>query len=308
MLDLADLAILIEAVQQGSLSAAGRRLGLTPLVASRRLAALEAEIGARLVHRTTRSLSLTPEGEAFLPHAEAIIAHVEDGRAAVSGGNAGAGGLLRVAASVPFGRKVLTPMLVRFLDAHPRVKVELLLSDRVVDIAAQGIDVAIRFGELRDSTLVARRLADNPRGLYAAPAYLARHAVPTGVAELRDHDCLTLPAVRHWTFERTGKVVRQSVGGRFAADSVEALHQAGLQGLGVVQFSEWNVREDVAAGRLVEIRLTDATVPDQGIWAVLPTRRLVPRKVHLFLDALSAHLSGRPTAGRADGPPPASRA
>ncbi|KQU56069.1 LysR family transcriptional regulator [Sphingomonas sp. Leaf339] len=293
-MDLADLAVLVEAMERGSLSAAGRRLGITPLVASRRLASREAEVGVRLVHRTTRSLSLTPEGEAFLPHAEAILAHAEDARAAVSGGQEGAGGLLRVAASVPFGRKVLTPMLGRFLDDHPRVSVELLLGDLVVDIAAQGVDVAIRFGELRDSTLVARRLSDNPRGLYAAPAYLAQRAAPMAVAELRDHECLALPTTRMWTFDRKGTIVRQAVGGRFAADSVEALHQAGVQGLGIVQLSAWNVRDDVTAGRLAEIRLTDGVVPDQGIWAVLPTRRLIPRKVHLFLDALSAHLASSP--------------
>lgn len=290
MLDLADLAILIEAVQQGSLSAAGRRLGLTPLVASRRLAALEAEVGARLVHRTTRSLSLTPEGEAFLPHAEAILAHAEDGRAAVVGETEGATGLLRIAASVPFGRKILTPMLVQFLSEHPQVRVELLLNNAVVDIAAQGVDVAIRFGELRDSTLVARRLSGNRRGLYASPTYLARHLAPTTVADLRNHECLSGQAARQWTFERTGRTVRQAVNGRFAADSLEALHEASIRGLGIVRISEWNVREDVSAGRLVEIALGDGAVPDQGIWAVMPTRRLIPRKVHLFLEALTDHL------------------
>lgn len=304
MLDLADIAVLIEAVQQGSLSAAGRRLGLSPLVASRRMAALEAEVGARLVHRTTRSLSLTPEGEAFLPHAEAILAHAEDARAAVAGGHEGAVGLLRVAASVPFGRKVLTPMLVRFLAEHPRIKVDLLLSDSVVDITAQGVDIAIRFGELRDSTLIARRLADNPRGLYAAPAYLARHGAPTMVSELAQHECLTVPAVRQWTLERSGKTVRQAISGRFAADSMDALHEASIHGLGIVQLSEWNVREDIIAGRLTEVGLTDGTVPDQGIWAVLPTKRLIPRKVHLFLEMLSGHLAqfnGR-TMSEADRP------
>jgi len=291
MLELADIAVLIEAVQQGSLSAAGRRLGLSPLVASRRLAALEAEVGARLVHRTTRSLSLTPEGEAFLPHAEAMLAHAEDARAAVAGGHAGAVGLLRVAASVPFGRKVVTPMLVGFLAEHPRIKMELLLSDTVVDIAAQGVDVAIRFGELRDSTLVARRLADNARGLYAAPSYLAQHGTPTVIAELRTHECLTVPAHRQWTFDQSGKTVHLTIGGRFAADSMDALHEASIRGLGIVRLSEWNVREDILAGRLKRVVLTDGTVPDHGIWAVLPTRRLIPRKVHLFLEMLSGHLT-----------------
>ncbi len=192
---------------------------------------------------------------------------------------------------MPFGRKVLTPMLVRFLAEHPRIKVELLLSDTVVDITAQGIDVAIRFGELRDSNLIARRLADNARGLYAAPDYLERHGVPVAISDLRSHECLVAVGGQQWTFERSGKPARQAISGRFAADSMEALHEASLRGLGIVQLSEWNVREDLAAGRLKEVRLIDGAVPDQGIWAVLPTKRLVPRKVHLFIDRLADHLS-----------------
>ncbi|WP_216360204.1 LysR family transcriptional regulator [Sphingobium yanoikuyae] len=303
MINVDDLTILVEAVQQGSLSAAGRRLGLTALATSRRLAALEAELGVRLVHRTTRSLSLTVEGEAFLPHAEAMLAHAEDGRAAVARGAVAATGLLRIAASVPFGRKVLTPMLANFLASHGQLKVELLLSDAVVDIVAQGVDVAIRFGELKDSSLVARRLSDNGRGLYAAPHYLARRGTPRRAADLADHDCLSVPGVRQWTLTRGGRSVRQSVSGAFSADSLEALHEACLQGLGVVQLSQWNVRADLAEGRLVEIRLADASLPDQGIWAVLPTRRLVPGKVRLFLDALTAHLAEAlvPSVQDADG-------
>ncbi|UYY58431.1 LysR family transcriptional regulator [Sphingomonas sp. S2-65] len=294
MIDLADLAVLVEAVQQGSLSAAGRRLGLTPVAASRRLAALEAELGVRLVHRTTRSLSLTPEGEAFLPHAEAMLDHAEEGRAAAAPGAADVSGVLRIAASVPFGRKVVTPMLAGFLRAHPRLRAELRLSDALVDVAAQGVDVALRFGELRDNGLVARRLADNPRSLYASPGYLAEHGSPTTLDDLRRHACLTVPGSTHWAFERHGRAVRQAVGGRFVADSVDALHQASLDGLGIVLLSEWNVRDDVDAGRLAPIGLVDAAVPDQGIWAVLPTRRFLPRRTRLFLDAFAAHLAAAP--------------
>jgi DNA-binding transcriptional LysR family regulator len=295
MMQLADLAVFVEAVREGSLSGAGRRLNLTPVAASRSLAALEADLGTRLVHRTTRSLSLTSEGEALLPYAEAMLAQAEEGRAAVAPGAAGATGLLRVTASVPFGRKVVTPMLTSFLADHSRVRVELRLSDAVVDIAAQGIDVALRLGELRDNSLIARRLGDNPRALYASPTYLAEHGSPATLADLRRHECLTAPGVTHWAFDRGGRTVRQAVEGRFVADSVEALHQAAIEGLGIVALSKWNVREDVAADRLMELRLEGATVPDQGIWAVLPTRRFMPPKVRLFLDALAAHLS-RPEA------------
>lgn len=295
MIDLDDLGILVEAVRRGSLSAAGRQLGLTPVVASRRLAALEAELGVRLLHRTTRALSLTAEGEAFFPHAEAMLEHASEGRAAVTSDDAQVSGLLRITASVPFGRKVVTPMLAGFLRAHPGLGVELRLSDHFADIVAQGIDVALRIGELANNDLVARRLSDNPRGLYAAPAYLAARGVPSTLMELRAHDCLTFPGVRHWTFDHQGQPVRQAVGGRFAADSMEALHQAAVEGLGIVQLSGWNVREDVAAGRLVPVRLAGVGVPDPGIWAVIPTLRFVPRKVRLFLDAFAAHLKDQDT-------------
>ncbi len=289
MIDLADIAVFLEAVRQGSLSAAGRRLGLTPVAASRRLAALEAELGVRLIHRTTRALSLTTEGEAFLPHAEAMIDHAAEGRAAVAPGDAGASGLLRITASVPFGRKVVTPMLAAFLRMHPRLRVDLRLSDAFVDIVAEGIDIALRLGSLPTNDLVARRLADNPRGLFAAPAYIAEYGLPRIASDLQDHQCLATPGTTHWTFERGGRAVRQQVGGRFVADSVDALHQAGLEGLGIVRLSDWNVREDVAAGGLVRITLDDAVPPDQGIWGVLPTGRFVAGKVRLFVDAFATH-------------------
>lgn len=292
MIDLADVTVLVEAIRHGSLSAAGRRLGLSPVAASRKLAALEHELGVRLVHRTTRSLSLTPEGEAFLPHAEAMLSHAEEGRAAAVPSGSGASGVLRIATSVPFGRKVVTPMLAQFLGVHPQLQVELRLSDAIVDIAAEGIDVALRLGQLRDSELVARRLAANPRNLYAAPSYLVAHGTPETLAALAAHECLTTPSTTHWTFDRKGHPVRQAIRGRFVADSVEALLQASLSGLGIVRLAEWNVRDVVARGELKPIVLADAVLPDQGIWAVLASRRYQPSKLRLFLDAFVDYVAG----------------
>lgn len=291
MIEIADVTVFVHAIRQGSLSAAGRWLGLTPVGASRRLAALEHELGIRLVNRTTRSLSLTPEGEAFLPHAEAMLYHAEEGRAAAAPDGAGASGMLRIAASVPFGRKVVTPMLARFLDMHPRLRVELRLSDALIDIAGEGIDIALRLGELRENGLIARRLADNPRGLYAAPGYLAAHGTPTSVKDLQHHECLSTPAITHWTFNSNGRSVRQAIRGRFVADSVEALHQASISRLGIAQLSEWNVREEVADGRLTPVVLADGELADQSIWAVLPSRRYQPAKLRLFLDAFGTYLA-----------------
>ena len=225
-----------------------------------------------------------------MPHAEAMLGHAEEGRAAVMPGDASVRGLLRITASVPFGRKVVTPMLARFLDRHPHLRAELRLSDAVLDVAAEGIDVALRIGELRDNRLIGKRLADNPRALYAAPAYLAEAGKPETMADLQGHQCLTMVGTTHWAFAQRDHVVRQAVRGRFTADSIEALHQASLEGLGIVMLSRWNVAADLDAGRLVPVSLTDAIVPDQGIWGVLPTSRLVPAKVRLFLEALVDHL------------------
>lgn len=292
-MNLADLAIFVEAIQEGSLAAAGRRIGITPMAASRRLAALEGELGTRLVHRTTRSLSPTTEGEAFLPYAVAMLSEEAEARAAIRPIATGATGLLRVTASVPFGRKVLVPMAAQFMRLNPELRLDLQLVDGVVDIVDKGVDLAIRIGELQDNLLIARRLADNPRRLCMSPAYLARSGVPESVVELGEHECLSMSGVTHWTFERESRSFQQRVAGRFTANSVEALHQACLDGLGIASLSAWNTDEDVASGRLVEVKPRDAKLPDRGIWAVYPSARLVPQKVRLFTEALRAHLETR---------------
>ena len=290
MINLSNVAVLLEAVQAGSLAAAARRLRITPMLASRRLAELEQEVGARLVHRTTRALSLTVEGEAFLPHAQALLEEEALARAAVHPNPAGVTGMLRVTASVPFGRKVVSPLVPDVLRQHPGLQVDLLLSDSVVDIVAQGIDLAIRIAPLRENTLVARRLADNPRGLYAAPAYAAEHGLPTAPAELARHRCLALTGMSHWSFQSGGRAVRQRIAGPFTSSSVEALHQACLGGLGIAMLSHWDVREDIAQGHLLPIPM-DGWAPELlAIWAVYPTARLVPPKVRLFIAALEDRL------------------
>jgi DNA-binding transcriptional LysR family regulator len=291
-MDLTDITIFVEAVRAGSLAGAARRIGVAPMIASRRLAALETELGARLVHRTTRALSLTAEGEAFLPHAQAMLEEEAVARAAVRPAQAGASGLLRVTASAPFGRKVVAPLIPAFMRDNPEVRVDLLLTDTVVDIVAQGIDLAIRIAALRDNSLIARRLADNPRRLYASPDYLARHGAPEVLADLAAHECLTTAGETHWTFEAGGRAASQKVAGRFTASAVEALHQACLGGLGLCRLSMWDARDEVADGRLVEVPLRDAELQARSIWAVYPTARLAPPKVRLFVAALGERLQG----------------
>lgn len=293
MIDLNDVAVLVEAVAAGSLAGAARRLGIGPMVASRRLAALEDELGVRLIHRTTRALALTPEGEAFFPYAQTLLETAVDGRAAVRPAAAGAAGRLRVTCSVPFARKVVAPMMGGFLRDNPALEVELVASDAVVDIVAQGLDLAIRIAPLRDSTLIARRVAPNLRLLVASPAYLALRGTPRRVVELADHDCLTTPGTGHWSFTGPAGPLRQRVRGRFTATSIDALQEACIDGLGLTIIADWNVRDDLAAGRLRVVTLEDGAPEPLTIWAIHPTTRFVPPKVRLFVAALEAHLGAR---------------
>jgi DNA-binding transcriptional LysR family regulator len=292
-MNLSDLAIFVEAVRAGSLAGAARRLGVGAMVASRRLAALEEEIGVRLVHRTTRSLSPTAEGEAFLPHAQAMLDEQASGLAAVRPQESGLSGMLRITASAAFGRKMVAPMIPAFMRANPGLHVDLLITDEQVDIVARGIDVAIRIAKLRDNHLVARRLADNPRRLVASPDYLAARGVPRTLAKLGEHVCLLPTNATHWEFVRGSKLHRQRVGGHFTANSIEAIHQACLGGLGIANLSSWDVDPAIRAGELQQIVLEDGEPAALAIWAVYPTARLVPAKVRAFLDALAHALDER---------------
>jgi DNA-binding transcriptional LysR family regulator len=293
-MDLLEVSVLVEAVRARSLAGAGRRLGITPMLASRRLAALEEELGVRLVNRTTRALALTTEGEAFLPHAQAMLEAEADALGSIRPTEAGASGVLRITASVPFGRQVVAPFIPAFLRRNPDAHVDLLLSDGIVDIVGQGIDLAIRIARLRDSGLIARKLAPNPLGLYAARDYLDGRPPPRCIADLGSHQCMTMSGVQHWAFLRApGRPLRQRVAGRFSASSPEALREACIGGAGIALLSGWMVIDDLQAGRLVELVLEDGAPEPLDIWAVHPSSRLVPDKTRIFIAALKEHLAAR---------------
>jgi DNA-binding transcriptional LysR family regulator len=294
-MDTRDLAILVQAAAAGSLSAAARRLEITPMAASRRLAALEQQLGVRLMHRTTRSASLTADGEAFLPHAQAMIESEQAALAELAPTARGASGLLRITAPAAFGRKVVAPLVPGILAANPELRIDLQLTDAVVDIVGAGIDVAVRIGRLRDSTLIARRLAPNPRWLCASPAYIARAGQPEQLADLAAHACLALSGQTHWPFKAGGRRREVRVNGPLSSSSIEAIHVACCGGLGLALLSAWDVARDLAAGRLVALTLADAEPEELAIWAVYPTARLIPHKVHAFVEALMRRLRPPPT-------------
>ena len=290
-MEIAAVAVLVDAALVGSLAGAARRLGITPMVASRRLAALEQDLGVRLVHRTTRSMSLTPEGEAFLPYAQALVEGELAARANLRAAKEGVSGTLRVNTSTAFGRKLIAPIIPRLLAKHPALSIDLELSDSVIDIAASGTDLAIRFAEPRENSLVARPLGLSPRVLVAAPAYIEAHGKPATAADLREHACLSLSGANRWPF-RIGSRERQvPVNTRFSASSADTLHDACLHGAGIALLSHWNVRDDLRDGGLVRIDLQDAVSDDHTIWAVYPTARLVLPKVRMFIAELELLLA-----------------
>lgn len=280
----------MHAVRTGSLSGAARHLKLTPMSATRRLAALEDELGVRLFQRTSRSISLTPEGEDFLPFAVEMLETQEAARATVSSSLGSATGLLRVTAPVTLGRKRIMPVVQALLEENPGLRIDLELNDAIADIVASGIDLAIRIAPLKDSGLIARRLADNPKQIYATPSYLAQHGTPRTIEDLAHHQCLTFSNFTHWHFIVDGEERSVRVGGRFSSSGVDGFLSACVSGLGLAQLSSWDVKEELESGQLVMVSLEGAVPRDLAIWAVYPSRRQVLPKLRVFLDKLQKSL------------------
>ena len=288
-----DVEVFSAIAESGSLSAAARRLGLAPMTVSRRLASLEAELGVRLFHRTTRSVSLTAEGETFLPFATKLLEASEGARVSLKSNAGAASGVLKVTAPTVFGQAVIMPLIPALLEEHPALRVDLTLSDSIVDIVGLGIDVAVRISTLRDSTLIARPLAPNPRVLCASPMYLERHGIPATMDALLSHRRIALHGMPFWPFMRDGETVSMRVEGAFSANSVEAVRTASRQGLGVAMLTYWDIRDDLAAGSLCLVELEDVDPQQLFITAILPTRQHVPHRVGVFLQRLEAVLNPR---------------
>lgn len=286
-----DLRIFLAVAAAPNLSTAARQLDLGPMQVSRRLAALEEELGVRLFHRTTRSLSLTAEGEAFLPFAHTMTDAEESARGQFSPSGAAVSGVLRMTAPSVFGQAIVLPLAARLMEQLPGLRIDLDLSDRVLDIVGQGFDLALRIAPLADSELVARRMAPNPRIICAAPGYLARYGRPATLAQLEGHQCIVLQTVPKWPLLINGELQRRRMQGRVLTSSVDAARTAALLGMGVVMLTYWDVRQQLADGTLVKIALEDAVMEDLSVWAVMPTRRYVPARVKVFLDALDRELS-----------------
>ena len=281
---------------KGSLTAAALAEGVAPAVIGRRIDALESRLGVKLLVRTTRKITLTHEGSAFLEDCQRLLADLASAEASVSAGGVKASGHLRVTAPAGFGRRHVAPLVPDFIAQHPDVSLSLNLSDRVVDIVNEGFDCAVRVGDLPDSSLVSVRLADNRRLCVAAPAYLQRAGVPQSPAELVRHECLTLSSdasqTRGWAFQVDGQLTHLRPSGRLDCSDGQVLHDWCLRGLGVAWRSTWEVEQDVASGRLVTV-LDEFAAPPNGIYAVFPQRKHLPLRVRLWIDFIK-HSYGDP--------------
>lgn len=287
-LDLSTVALFVRVAALGNVSAAGRECGLSPAAAGARLAQLEGTLGTRLLHRTTRRVALTQEGDVFLGQAEALLALEAQALASVGQGHASPQGRLRVSCSSSFGRQHVSPALPAFLARYPGISLDFRLTDRVVDLLAEGVDLAIRVGALRDSTLIARKLATNRRTLCASPAYLAERGMPKHPGELVEHDCLVLGEQRDWRFVTPSGEKSVRVAGRLASDNGEVLRDAVLAGLGIAIKSTWDVGEHLRRGELVPVLASYPLAEEVAIWAVYPSRAFVPPKTHALIDYLQA--------------------
>lgn len=282
------IAAFVGVASRGSMSATARAEGVTPAIIGRRLDALEERLGVKLLLRTTRRISLTFEGAAFLEDCQRILRELADAEGAVSLGGIRPGGHLTISAPAGFGRRHVAPLLKRFVEDNPDVTVRLDLSDRLVDLVDENVDCAIRIGDLADSSLISIRLGEMQRVVVASPDYIAKFGVPPAPTSLAEHNCLSLRQQRGWTLRIEGEVRLVKVSGNFECNDGAVLHDWALAGKGLAWRSLWEVGTDIAAGRLVTV-LDEFAAPAVGIHAVVPQRRHLPLRVRLFIDLLKAN-------------------
>ena len=279
-------------VAEGSFSAAGRCLGLTPSAISRTIDRIEARLGVRLLLRSTRALALTAEGEAYLRAARRILADLDDAEQAIADQGAPRG-RLRVSAAQAHGRLSIVPLLGDFVRLHPHILVDISLADRLVDLAAGQADVAIRFGPLADSALTARKLGESRRVIIASPAYLARHGTPRVPEDLHGHNCLNFNFRRAeptWPFRDGAREFALPVQGNIEANNGETLGQLAAAGVGIARVGAFSIAEEIASGQVVPI-LEDYNPGDvEAIHAVFAGGANTPARVRVFVDFLVERL------------------
>lgn len=291
-MDFSLLPVFIAITEQGSLTKAAEYLHMTKSAVSKKLTALESHTGIRLVTRSTRHLQLTEAGQLYYSWLKKAHQAVLDGQDALSRYRSDVDGVLKISAPTVFGSLHLAKLLPEFLQRWPRLTAELVFDDKLTDLVGDGFDLAVRIGELKDSSLIARMLSPCRSVLCASPAYLAAHGNPQDLTDLKEHNCLFysyFQAGQTWAFLHRGETVRFTPQGNYRANNSLALHQAVLQGAGICQLPQFIAAPDIRAGRLQAL-LPDYYLPVHHIYAVYPDREYLPNKVTVFLQFLQEKL------------------
>lgn len=299
-----DTQVFVRVVEEGSFTAAADVLGLSKSAVSKYVSRLEGRLGARLLNRTTRRLTLTEVGEAFYGRASRALAALREAEAEVAEHAGRPRGHLRVSAPTLYGSEVLSRHLCSFRERYPEISLELLLENRLVDLVSERVDVAVRMSAPQDSSLVMRRVAEIPIVTCASPGYIERHGRPRIPADLREHDCIIytlMSRIHEWLYyDDEGRPYAVPVRGHFHTNGDQAMRQAGLDGFGILRMPKLFVQESVDEGRLVQLWPDDAG-PGVTLAAVYPSRRELPPKVRVFVDFVAriAHGSSPAPAGGA---------
>lgn len=299
MLDrIAGMEVFARIAAIGSLSGAARALGMSPTMATKHMAALEDRLGVKLLHRTTRKITLNEAGRRYLESVERILSELSEADATAAAERMEVGGTLRVNVPVSFGVREIVPLLAELAELHPALSVDLGLSDRTVDLVEEGWDVAIRIGRIEDQSLIARKIARCRMLVAASPAYLARRSSPTSISELGAHNCLgyTLSSSvgpDRWRFGLDGSII-VPVTGNLHANNGDALVAAALAGQGMIYQPTFLVGDEIRAGRLVSITLDEPLMELPGVFAIYASNRRPPAKVRAFIDFLAGKFAPAP--------------
>lgn len=289
------LPIFVTVVECGSFSLASQKLGLSKSAVSKRITLLEQSLGIQLLHRTTRSLSLTEAGARYFDYVRPAVKLAADGLDAISELQQAPQGSLRIAVPMVFGRLHIAPLIPEFLRRYPKIQLQMQMDDKTTDLIAGGFDLAIRIGELPDSSLIARKIAPCLSVICASPEYLARHAAPQTPQQLSQHNCLFYSYFRdgvEWTFLSPQDPTRIQPNGNYQVNNSDAIHQATLDGLGIANLPRFMVDTDLQTGRLQAL-LADHPLPEHGIYAVYPQRKYLPTKVSVLIEFLMEKLAER---------------
>lgn len=287
MNNLGDLEVFARMVSAGSMSAAGRELGLSPAVVSKRLRRLEDRLGTRLMNRTTRQISLTEAGQGFYERVVAILAGLEEAESFVSRRSNVARGILKISAPTSFGRMHVAPHLQQFFEQNPGIQINLNLHDDMTDIVGEGYDLAIRIAELKDSSLVARKLAPVRRVLCATPEYLEKNGTPETLEDLEKHICLPNHNSEVWRLDGIDGSVNFKPTGPIQTNSSEVVREAVLSGIGIAYRSTWDIGESLMSGKLKQVLPQYESSRLVAIHAVYASKTFLPLKVRLFIDYLA---------------------